>query len=148
MPKRHIVMLAPQQRKELQTVVHQGRDAARRLTCARILLKADQGPQGPGWSDGVIAEALEVGLATVQRARRCFCQEGLQAASGRKPPSRTRSRRLNGAQEAHLIALACSEAPEGRSRWTLRLLAGKTVELGHVESLSYGTVRYTLTKTN
>ena len=115
---------------------------------ARILLKADAASGGPDWNDAAIAEGLEVGRATVERVRKQFVEEGLDAALERRKPRRQYHRKLDGDGEAHLIALACSQAPEGRNRWTLRLLADRMVALEHVEQLSYQTVRRTLKKTN
>jgi len=115
---------------------------------ARILLKADVGSDGPGWSDDQIAEGLEVGRATAGRVREAFVEEGLDAALERRKPRRRYARTLDGDGEAHLVALACQKPPEGRSRWTLRLLADRLVELEYVEQVSYQTVRRTLKKTN
>jgi transposase len=110
------------------------------------LLKADE--DGPAsWTDEKIADALEVSVATVARERRRYFEEGLEVALMPKKPGRPRRRVLDGRAEAHLIALACSNPPEGREHWPLRLLADRMVELGYVESLSYETVRRTLKKT-
>ena len=106
------------------------------LTHARILLKANQGEAGPGWTDAAIGAALEVSPATVARVRRRYVAAGLAAAVSRKPPARSYRRRLDGEQEARLVALACSAPPEGRKRWTLRLLADRLVELQVVETIS------------
>jgi transposase len=118
-----------------------------RLKHAQILLKADQAEGGPAWPDTRIAEALNVGITTVERIRQRFVEEGLAAAlspyRGGKP---IYSRKLDGTQEAHLIALACSAPPEGRGRSTLRLLARRMIELAFVDSVSYETVRQTLKK--
>jgi Homeodomain-like domain len=114
---------------------------------ARILLKANQGEVGPGWTDRVIADALEVHPATVARVRQHCATAGLDAALYRKTPEREYRRRLDGAQEAHLAALACSAPPQGHKRWTLRLLADRLVELDLVESVSYETVRQALKQT-
>ena len=135
------------QRAELRTLVGSGVAPARTLTRARILLKADHGEGGPGWSDAAIAGALDVHPAAVQRVRRRFVEEGLAATLARKRPDRVYERRLDGRQEAHLVALAGSAPPEGRARWTLRLLAGELVRLEVVEAVSHETVRQTLKKT-
>ena len=119
-----------------------------RVAILEILLKADAGPDAPGWSDGQIAESLEVGRATVERVRKQFVEEGLEAALQRRRPRRQYQRVLDGDAEAHLVALACQEPPEGRSRWTLRLLADRMVQLEYVEQVSYQTVRRTLKKTS
>jgi transposase len=148
MKKKYIVTLTEVERRMLQSMVSRGKAAARKLMHARILLKADASAGRPVWSDDEIAKGLEVGRATVERVRRQFVEEGLEAALERHKPRREYLRRLDGDGEAHLIALACSQPPEGRSRWTLRLLADRMVALEHVESLSYETVREVLKKTN
>src|SRR4029453_8958293 len=102
----------------------------------RILLKADTGPDGPAWDDVAIAAAVEVSVPTVERVRRQFVLAGLDAALRRKPTSRASQRKLDGAQEAHLAAIACSPPPEGAERWTLALLADKLVELKIVDSIA------------
>jgi len=125
-----------------------GTESARKLTHARILLKADQGPGGPGWTDEAIGEAVEVSQPTVARIRQQYVTEGLEAALNRRPPTREYVRKLDGAQEARLIAVACGRPPEGVARWTLRLLADKLVDLEVVDDISYQTVRRVLKKTN
>ena len=148
MKKKYIVTLAQEERQMLQAMLSRGKAAARKLMHARILLKADAAPGGSDRNDAVIAEGLEVGRATVERVRKQFVEEGLDAALERRKPRRQYHRKLDGDGEAHLIALACSQSPEGRNRWTLRLLADRMVALEHVEQLSYQTVRRTLKKTN
>jgi transposase len=125
-----------------------GTESARKLIHARILLKADQSEEGPAWVDERIAEAVEVSQPTVSRVRKQYVVEGLDAALNRRPPRREYRRKLDGEQEAHLIAIACSSPPEGQARWTLHLLADRLVELEVVDSVSYQTVRRTLKKTN
>jgi len=147
MNKKYLVKLTDEERQGLETLVSQGRTAARKIARAWILLKADVGA-GPAWSDEQIRSTFAVGLATVYRVRQTFVEEGLEAVLTRRPKSRHRPRKLDGEQEAHLIALACSKPPPGRRRWTLRLLAGKLVELGHSEYVCAETVRQTLKKTN
>ena len=141
------VFLADEQRAHLRTLVGAGTAPARLLTRARVLLKADHGEGGPGWSDAAIAGALDVHPSTVQRVRRRFAEEGLAATLARKRPDRVYERALDGRQEAHLVALACSEAPAGHARWSLRLLAGELVRLEVVEAVSHETVRRTLKQT-
>jgi len=148
MKKTYIVTLTEGERRMLQTMLSRGKAAARKLMHARILLKADAGSGGPGWSDDTIADGLEVGRATVERIRKRFVEEGLEAALERRKPHRQYQRTLDGDGEAHLVALACQKPPEGRSRWTLRLLANRMVQLEYVEQVSYQTVRRTLKKTN
>jgi transposase len=129
-------------------MIRAGKAAARKLTRARILLKADEAEGGSGWSDPKIAEALDVGLSTVWRVRQQFVEEGTAAALMPRPSRRVYERKLDGAGEAHLIAVACSKPPKGHKRWTLRLLADRMVVLGHAEDgLSYETVRRVLKKT-
>jgi len=148
MKKKYIVTLTPTERQILQTMVSKGKAAARKLTHARILLKADARDGPESWNDDEIAEGLVVGRATVERVRKQFVEDGLEAALERRQPRRQYRRKLDGDQEAHLIALACSQAPEGRSRWTLRLLADRMIALEEVDHLSYETVREVLKKTS
>jgi transposase len=118
------------------------------LAHARIVLKADAAPGGPAWTDGRIAEAVEVSIDTVERVRQRFIEQGLEAALGRKPQDRpSRERKLDGRGEARLIALACSAPPAGRAAWTLHLLADRLVELRVVDTISHETVRQVLKKT-
>jgi transposase len=145
--KKYRVTLDADEREQLRGLLARGKADVRKLKHAQILLKADE-EGGPGWGDERIAEALAVGTATVERVRRRFVEEGLASAlSPYHGGTRRYARKLDGAQEAHLIALACSPPPEECGRWTLRLLAGRMVELGHVDTLSYETVRQTLKKT-
>ena len=125
-----------------------GTAPARKLTHARILLKADQSPLGPGWVDDRIADAVEVSQPTVSRVRKQYAEEGLEAALDRRAPDREYHRKLDGEAEARLIAVACGKPPEGRARWSLRLLADKLVELEIVEEVSYQTVGRILKKTS
>jgi transposase len=124
-----------------------GKRSARTLVHARILLKADAADGGPAWDDAATAEALDCGARTVARVRKKFAQGGLDAALYRKKPTGRQYRKLDGAQEARLVALACSPPPDGRARWTLKLLADRLVELEVVASVSDETVRRTLKKT-
>ena len=148
MHKRYVVALSEEERTSLERMIAAGVAPARKLTHARILLKADAPPGGPGWVDERIAEAIEVSQPTVARVRRQCQEEGLAAALHRRAPTREYVRKLDGKQEAQLIALACSEPPVGQQRWTLRRLADKLVELEVVEAISYQTVRRTLKKTS
>ena len=144
MPKKYPVRLTVPERAQLQTLLASGTAPARTLTHARILLKADEGAQGPAWPNAAIATAREVSALTVTRTRKRWTDGGVAAALHRKVQARRKAKQLDGAQEAHLLALACSEPPDGRGNWTLRLLAAKYVELGHADTLSYETVRRTL----
>ncbi len=148
MHKRYVVTLTEGQREALQRLVAAGTAPARKLTHARILLKADQGPSGPGWVDAAIVEAMEVSQPTVSRVRKQFVEEGLEATLNRRAPRRVYTRKLDGEPEAHLIALTCGDPPAGHLRWSMRLLATKLVELEVVGAISYQTVRRTLKKTN
>ncbi len=148
MKKKYPVILSDTEGGELKQLIAAGTAPARKLTHARILLKADQSPEGPGWVDEQVADAVEVSQPTVARVRKQYFEEGLEAALNRRPPNREYHRKLDGEQEARLLALACSEPPEGQARWSLRLLADKLVELEIVEEeVSYQTVRRTLKKT-
>jgi transposase len=149
MSKKHRVVLSAAEREGLLDRIHRGRGSARDLAHARILLKADEGSDGPAWKDDRIVAALDVSLATVERVRRRFATGGLAAAVERRPLRAHKPRRLDGAQEAQLIAVACSEPPEGRAEWSLRLLAGRMVALyDDLEGVSYETIRRTLKKTS
>ena len=146
--KKYRVTLTAAERDALEQLLARGKADVRRLKHAQVLLKADQAEDGPAWTDERIVAALEVGIATVQRLRQRFVEEGLQAAlSPYRVGQRLYQRKLDGEQEAKLIALACSTPPDERGRWTLRLLAGRMVELQHVDTLSHETVRQTLKKT-
>ena len=147
--KRYPVGLDQSERDYLLELIASGTESARKLTRGRILLKADEGELGPAYADKDIKEALEVSIPTIQRTRKIFALEGLRAALTPKKRSKpSRPKKFDGEKEAHLIALACSEVPEGHARWTLRLLAEKMVELNHVSSVSHETIRRTLKKTN
>ena len=149
MGKKHLVELTEGERAYLVEYISSGEGKARSLARARILLKADAGPRGPGWGDADIAEAVEVSVPTVERARRDFAERGLEAALRPRPrPERPDKRILDGEKEARLIATACSAPPAGRKRWTLRLLADRLVELEVVAAVSYETVRQILKKTS
>jgi transposase len=149
MKKRYAVCLTDTQRDELKRLIAAGQAPARKLMHARILLKADQSAHGPGETDDAIAQVVEVSQPTVFRVRRHYVEQGLEAALNRRPPTREYQRKLDGAQEAHLIALACEQPPAGQARWSLRLLANKLVELEVVDApVSYQTVRRVLKKTH
>jgi transposase len=147
MPKKYRVTLTSAERSELERLLARGKVDVRRLKHAHILLKADEANGGPAWPDQRIAEAFDAGITTIERVRQRFVEEGLASAlSPYRSGTRIDERKLDGAQEAHLIALACSAPPEGRARWALRLLARRMVELAYVDTLSYETVRQTLKK--
>jgi transposase len=147
MPKKYRVTLTAEERQELDRLLSRGKADVRCLKHAQMLLKADEADGGPGWSDARIADAFDAGVATIERLRQRFVEEGLQAALRTyRTGTRLYERKLDGAQEAHLVALACSAPPDERARWTLRLLAQRMVELADVDTLSYETVRQTLKK--
>lgn len=142
------VTLTDEEREGLRHLVKQGTGAARRLTHARILLLADQSPEGPAKTDEQIAEVLGGGIRTLERVRKRFVQEGFEVALNPRPqPPRPESIKIKGKVEEQLIELACSDPPEGRSRWTLPLLAGQMVALGILEDISPESVRKALKKT-
>jgi transposase len=148
MNKKYIVTLTDEEHTQLQTLISTGTAAARTLTHARILLKAARRPDGDEATDAEIRAALDVSLATIARVRERCVEEGVEAALQRRSSERPRARKLDGTQEAHLIALHCSPPPNGQARWTLRLLADRLVELEIVDAIAPETVRLTLKKTN
>jgi transposase len=146
--RKYIVTLAAEEREQLQALIRAGKASALKLARARVLLKADAAPGGPDWPDERIAAAVEVGLATVARVRRRFVELGVAAALERRTQARpSRERKLDGRAEARLIALACSAPPDGRTAWSLQLLADRLVELRVVDTVSDETVRRVLKKT-
>jgi transposase len=146
-PRLHPIVLSAEQRAQLEEVSSKGQSPARAITRARILLKADCGPGGPGWTDTAIMHALDVSRTTISTVRREYTAAGL-AVIDRRRPCRTRPRKLDGADEAHLIALTCSTPPEGHARWTLRLLAARFVLLDGGGTISHEQVRQVLKKAN
>ena len=148
MAKKYIVTLTGEERDALRKLVSSGKGAARKLAHARILLKADKAKGAPAWKDVDISRGIDVGTATVERVRKRFVEEGLDAALSRRMPRRVYRRKLDGEGEARLIATACSEPPEGSARWTLRLIADRMVELGIVDSIARETVRQAMKKTS
>lgn len=146
--KKYIVALSAEERQTLEQLTTTGKAAAYKINRARILLKADINQTGGGWGDQAISDALDVSVATIERVRQQLVEEGFEAVLRYKQRQRNKPRKLDGEKEAHLIALTCSDAPEGRTRWTLRLLADRMVELGHVEQVCPETIRQTLKKTN
>jgi transposase len=148
MAKFYRIELTGAEREKLCAMIKKSTAARRKLLHARILLKADQSPDGPGWRDVDIAEALEVGLSTVERTRQKWVEEGMEVALSGRPSKQVYRRKLDGKAEAHLIALACGPAPQGRNRWTLELLGDRLVQLRVVDSICPNTVRQTLKKMN
>ena len=146
MHKRYRVTLTADERAELDRLISRGKAAARTLGHARMLLLTDAAEGGPGWTDAQVAEAVRVHVRSVERVRRRFVEEGLEAALHPKPSSRVYEHKLDGAGEARLVALACSSPPQGRGRWSLRLLADELVALEGLPRLSPETIRRTLGK--
>src|SRR4051812_3676483 len=144
--KEYTVRLTAEEQAHLSQMIRSGQAAARALLPARILLKADRGPETPAWSDEGIREALEVHATTVARVRQRFVEEGLEAAP--QPTTRRYERKRDGPAEAQLLALACGPAPEGQAQWTLRRLADQLVALRPVASISHETVRQALKQTS
>jgi transposase len=142
---KYTVRLTADDRRELERMARSGKHPARTLVHARILLKA--ATAGPGWDDATIAEALDCGTRTVARVRKRYADGGLDLALHRKKPTGRQYRKLDGGQEARLVALACSPPPVGKIRWTLKMLADRLVELEVVDAVSDETVRRTLEKT-
>ncbi len=145
--KKYVVTLSAEERSILLDMISKGKGRARTLLHARILLKCDSGSHGENWTDRRIADALETTIITVERVRKRLVEGGMEAALNRKPQA-NRFRKVDGDVEAHLIATACASPPDGRPRWTLRLLADRLVELELVDHISMETVRKTLKKTN
>jgi transposase len=148
MAKKYRVTLSAAERDELTALIRKGKADARKLAHARVLLQVDESESGPGGTDEQTACALNLSTRTVERVRERFVEQGLAAALLPQPSTRRYERAFDGAQEAQLIALACSEPPEGKSRWTLRLLAEQAVEMKIVDTVSYESVRQALKKTN
>ena len=147
--KKYLVQLTQEQRQALKHLISSGVASARKIMHAQILLKADSSETGPAWSDEQIQQTFEVGLSTVERVRKRFVEGGIEEALNRRPqPERPEKRKVNGEQEAHLLALTCSQPPTGHKRWTMRLLADKMVAFGYSEHISHKTVWVTLKKTN
>jgi hypothetical protein len=146
--KKYVVRLSADEREQLEGLLRKGKSPARRLLKARILLKADVSEAGEGWSDGEIIRALETSASMVYRVRKQLVEEGFAAVLSRKPRATPSVPRIfDGEKEARLIALACSQPPKGRVRWSLRLLESKVVELGIVDRASDSTIGRTLKKT-
>jgi transposase len=147
MAKKDRVTLTHEERTDLEALISRGKADARKLAHARILLQVDEAPDGPGRADADVAAALNTSTRTIERVRQRFVEQGLEPALLPKPTKRIYTRALDGRQEAHLIALACSAPPEGKKRWTLRLLAERMVELEYTDSVSHEAVRQALKKT-
>jgi transposase len=144
---KYIVRLNAAEREALEGLVNKGKVAAAKRKRAHILLKADAHAEGPAWTDEQIAEALDVSVATIHRTRQAYVGQGLEVALARQRPTGRQFRKLDGAQEARLVTIACSPPPEGQARWTLQLLADQMVTLEIVDAIGKETVRRTLKKT-
>lgn len=147
--RRYRVTLTPEEREELEALTRTNKTDAKRFQYARALLLCDAGPEGPAWTVADTAEAMGVTSRTIEHLKKRFVEGGLDAALARKKPDRSpREPVFDGAFEARLIALACTEPPPGRRRWTVRLLAEKAVEIELAPSVSHMTVQRVLKKTN
>jgi hypothetical protein len=148
MNQKYSVELTEAERNQLKQLLAFGTTSARKVRRAQILLKSDSSQGGPNWSYQAICEAFEVSQPTISEVRRAYSEGGLEAAINRKKPNRVYEHCLDGEAEAHLIALACGEPPQGYERWTLRLLKKRMVKLSYVEEVSHETIRTTLKKMN
>lgn len=148
MYRKYVVELTDEHRQYLENLITSGISPARMQNRARILLKSDSSEKGPNWSYQKMVEAFDVSEMLIRDVRKRFSEQGIEAALQRKKPDREYEHRLDGEAEAHLIALACSQAPEGYTRWTLRLLKNGMEEKRYVESISHETIRTTLKKRN
>jgi transposase len=148
MSKKYIVTLTDEERRILEQLTKKGKSPVYKVNQARILLLADTRNEDGAWTDQAISKALNISIPTIERVRRRLVEQGIEVALSRQTTKTRKLHKLDGEQEAHLIAMACSQAPVGFARWTLRLLAKRMVELEIVESLSHETVRQTLKKTN
>lgn len=148
MRKKYKVKLTRNQRKRLLEIVHNGQQKAKTITHARVLLQADSGEEGPGMRAKAIAAGLNIHERTVHRVRESFANDGLDAALYRKKHRQYKPRKIDGDQEAHLVAICCGIPPEGRKAWTLKLLSERLVQLEIIDSISRSTVHRTLKKMN
>lgn len=148
MNKKYIVRLTTEEREFLQGLLKANKKAARAMIHARVLLKADVGESGPGWTDERIADAFDISTKTVTRVRERFVEEGMEPALYHRRGKRQYLPKIDGKFEARLIAMTCSDPPPGHSRWTLRLLADRFVALGYVDSISHESIRQVLKKMN
>jgi transposase len=144
--KRYLISLSDEERQTLEQLTTKGKASARKINHARILLKANLNQEDRGWSDQAISQALNISTRTIERVRQRFVQEGLENALIPRPKTSLKLRKIDGEIEAHLVAIACSQAPTGYNRWTLRLLADQMVVMGYVENISHESVRQVLKK--
>jgi transposase len=148
MKSKYLIKLTAEERQQLEELLSSGMISARTLKHAQILLKSDSGPEGANWSYNKICEAFDVAPLTVMHIRKRYSEEGLAASLQRKKPEREYEHCLDGDAEAHLVAMVCSQPPQGNDRWTLRLLKKRMVELTYAETVSHETIRTTLKKMN
>jgi transposase len=148
MYQKYLVLLTDTERYQLKQLISSGTAPARQIRRAQILLKSDCSLEGPNWTYEAICAAFDVSQMTITNVRRVYVESGMEAALKRKKPERNYEHRLDGEKEAHLIAMACGEAPDGHERWTLRLLRDRFIKMGHVDNISHETIRTTLKKTN
>ena len=146
--KKYIVDLTESERADLEQLSNKGKIAAYKMNHARILLLADINRKQGGWTDLKISDALNIALATIERVRKRFVEEGIESALNRREQKNRRRKIIDGEKEAYLVAIACSETPTGHARWTVQMLADKMVELKYVKKVSKETIRQTLKKTN
>jgi transposase len=144
--KRYLISLSDEERQTLEQLTTKGKASARKINHARILLKANLNQEDRGWSDQAISQALNISTRTIERVRQRFVEEGLENALIPRPKTSLKLRKIDGEIEAHLVAIACSQAPTGYNRWTLRLLADQMVVMGYVENISHESVRQVLKK--
>jgi hypothetical protein len=149
MSAKQVVKLSDDERRQCRELVRAGQAHARTIQHAQVLLKTDAGPGGPNWTDAAIAEAFGVTTVTVSTLRKTMLREGLEGALRHyRTGTREYEHKVDGHLEAHLVAVACTDPPEGQVRWSLRLLAERLVELGYVDRISHTVVGETLKKTN
>ena len=148
MNQKYRVELSEAQRRHLEKLISSGQLPARTLTHAFVLLKSDSSAEGPGWKYEQICLAFNISQVTVMNIRKRYIEKGLEAALERKKPDREYAHTIDGESEAYLIALACGEVPDGKERWSLRLLQDRFIKLGYVDTVSHETIRTTLKKTN
>ena len=147
MKQKYIIKLTETERSQLKEMISSGEASARQIRRAYILLKSDSNKEGPNWNYQAICEAYDVSSLTVYNVRKSYAEGGLKRAIFRKKPDRVYERRLDGEGEARLVALACSDPPDGYESWSLRLLQDRLIRLEVVESISHETIRQTLKKT-
>lgn len=142
------VDLSKEEREQLKAIISKGSHSAQQFRTAYILLNCDEGAYGEKLINAQVSSVLQISMRMIDRVKQRFVEEGFEACLDRKPLSKTKPKKADGEVEAHLIALSCSKAPEGFSRWSLRMLADKMVQMEYIDSISYETIRKVLKKTN